>query len=155
MYVTNGGRILRRCDRLRSCGVSDGCTIQVTSRMRGGGGHKDKKNKAEKKQAVSHEALERKCDEEPESDRGPVIQKSKEEKKQVTSEEQVSDKGPASLKSLWRIEKDRAIQSIEEDERYRKIVEDVSEGSDVEVEQKTKDWMTKLEERPEYDRMCN
>ena len=102
--------------------------------MRGGGRHKDK-NKAKKKQAVSQERLERKCDEEPESDIGPAIQES-EEKKQVTSEEQVSSEGPASLKSLWCIEKDRAIQSIEEDERYRKVV-DVSEGSDVEVEQKT------------------
>ena len=36
----------------------------------------------------------------------------------------MSNKGPASLKSLW---------------------QDVSEGSDVEVEQKIKDWMTKLE----------
>ena len=75
--------------------------------MRGGGRHKDKKNKAEKKQAVSQERQERKCGEEPESDRGPAIQK-----KHVTSEEQGSNKGPASLKSLWRIEKDRAIQSM-------------------------------------------
>ena len=54
MHVTNGGRILRRSDKLRSCGVSDGCTIQVTSRIRGGGRHKDK-SKAEKKQGASQE----------------------------------------------------------------------------------------------------
>ena len=34
VYVTSGGRVLRGSDRLRSCGVTDGCTIQVTSRMR-------------------------------------------------------------------------------------------------------------------------
>ena len=34
MYVTSGGRVLRGSDKLRSCGVSGGCTIQVKSRMR-------------------------------------------------------------------------------------------------------------------------
>ena len=52
MYVT-GGRVLRGSGKLRSCGASDGCTIQVMSRMRGGGRHKDKGGKAEKKQAAS------------------------------------------------------------------------------------------------------
>ena len=42
VYVTSGGRILRRSDKLESCEVRDGCMIQVTSRMRGGGKHKDK-----------------------------------------------------------------------------------------------------------------
>ena len=36
MYVTCGGRILREDDKLKSCGVRDGSTVQVTSRMRGG-----------------------------------------------------------------------------------------------------------------------
>ena len=45
MYVTSGGRFLGRSDKLRSCGVSDGCTIQVTSRVRYGGRHKVKKAK--------------------------------------------------------------------------------------------------------------
>ena len=51
------GQLLRRNEKLKSCGVSDGCTIQVTSRMRGGGKHKDKKSKAGKKQAASTETL--------------------------------------------------------------------------------------------------
>ena len=34
VYVTSGGKVLRKSDRLRSCGVTDGCTIQVASRMR-------------------------------------------------------------------------------------------------------------------------
>ena len=41
-YVTVQGKVLRRDEKLRSCGLTDGCTIQVTSRMRGGGRSKNK-----------------------------------------------------------------------------------------------------------------
>ena len=51
-YVTMQGKVLMTSDKLKSCGVTDGCTIQVTSRMRGGGKHKDKKSKGEKKQVA-------------------------------------------------------------------------------------------------------
>ena len=44
----------------------------------------------------------------------------------------MSNKGPAILES----DKDRVIQSIEEDERYRKIVDDVSERNGIEAEQR-------------------
>ena len=47
--------MLRRDEKLESCGVRDGSTIQVTSRMRGRGKHKDKKSKAEKKHLESKE----------------------------------------------------------------------------------------------------
>ena len=47
--MTTQGRVLRRNETLESCGVTDGCMIHVTSRKRGGGRHKDKRNKAEKK----------------------------------------------------------------------------------------------------------
>ena len=80
------------------------------SRMRGGGKHKDKRTKAEKKQ--------------------------------VTGQESVSDKGPAILE----IEKDKEIQQIEEDERYRKIVACMSEGNDIEAERKMQCCRTALEE---------
>ena len=53
VYVTCGGRILRKDDKLKSCGVRDGSTVQVTSRLRGGGKHKDKKNKEEKKRSAA------------------------------------------------------------------------------------------------------
>ena len=53
VYVTMQGRVLRRNEKLKSCGVTDGCTIQVTSRLRGGGRHKDKKSKAEKRPDAS------------------------------------------------------------------------------------------------------
>ena len=52
VYVTSGGRILKGSDKLKSCEVRDGSTVEVTSRMRGGGKHKDKKGKEEKKQVV-------------------------------------------------------------------------------------------------------
>ena len=49
MYVTSGGRFLRRSDEMRSCGVRDGSTVQVLRRLRGGGKHKDKKSQKERK----------------------------------------------------------------------------------------------------------
>ena len=42
-YVTMHGRVLKRSEKLKSCEVTDGCTIQVTS---GGGRHKDKNKDA-------------------------------------------------------------------------------------------------------------
>ena len=53
VYVTSGGRILRGSDKMKNCGVRDGSTVQVISRMRGGGKHKDKKGKEEKKKQVA------------------------------------------------------------------------------------------------------
>ena len=47
VYMTCEGRAIRRGDELKGCGISDGGTLQVTSRMRGRGRHKDKKSKAE------------------------------------------------------------------------------------------------------------
>ena len=60
MYVTSGGSVLRRSDKLRSCGASDGSTVEVMSRMCGAARHKDKKNMFENKQAVIQVRLERK-----------------------------------------------------------------------------------------------
>ena len=57
VYVTSGGRILKGSDKLKSCEVRDGSTVEVTSRMRSGGKHKDKKSKAEKKQVMSQKAV--------------------------------------------------------------------------------------------------
>ena len=49
VYITREGRVLRWCDELRSSGVGDGCTVQIMNVMRGGGKHRNKKNRAEKK----------------------------------------------------------------------------------------------------------
>ena len=55
--------------------------------------------------------------------------------------------GPAILES----EKEAVIRMLEETEEYRKIVEDVSGGSDVDVERKMRHWASKLQERPRGD----
>ena len=60
VYVTMHGKVLRRNEKLKSCGVTDGCTIQVTSRMRGGGRHKGKSSKSEKKRTTKSERPEQK-----------------------------------------------------------------------------------------------
>ena len=59
VYVTSGGRILRGSDKLKSCEVRDGSTVEVTSRMRGGGGkHREKKSKMEKERSGSPKKIE-------------------------------------------------------------------------------------------------
>ena len=73
VYVTMHGRVLRRNEKLKSCEVTDGCTIQVMSRMRGGGKHKDKKSKAEKKQVTSQKAVSNKAPEILESKKEAII----------------------------------------------------------------------------------
>ena len=52
VYVTMHGRVPKRSERLKSCEVTDGCTIQVTDRLRGGGRHKDKRSRAETRQGM-------------------------------------------------------------------------------------------------------
>ena len=115
VYVTSGGRILKGSDKLKSCQVQDGSTVEVTSRMRGGGKHNEKKSKVEKKQGMKQEPLK--------------------------------NEGPAILES----EKEAVIRMLEETEEYRKIVEDVSGGSDVDVERKMGHWASILQERPRGD----
>ena len=106
VYVTSGGRILRRRDKLESCEVRDGSTVEVMSRMRGGGKHKDKKSKVEKKQITNPEKPKQKRDGKSRSDEGPEM---------ITLEE--------------------AQRLLEEDEGYQKNIECVSEGSEGEVQQ--------------------
>ena len=108
VYVTSGGRILKGSDKLKSCEVRDGSTVEVKSRMRGGGKHKDKKSKVEKKQGMKQEPLK--------------------------------NEGPAILES----ENEAVIRMLEETEEYRKIVDDVSGGSDVDMEWKMRYWASKL-----------
>ena len=57
-YVTMQGKVLKTSKRLKSCGVTDGCTIQVTSRMRGGGKHREKQSKIEKERSGSPKKIE-------------------------------------------------------------------------------------------------
>ena len=74
VFVTMHGKVLRRDEKLNNCEVTDGCTIQVTSRLRGGGKHKDKKGQKKRKREVKQEGAEQKLEEELKRDKGPVIQ---------------------------------------------------------------------------------
>ena len=115
VYVTMNGKVLRRDEKLKSCEVTDGCTIQVTSRVRGGGRHKDKKSQKERKQAASTRTPEQKSAEEVKNDKGPAIQE---------------------------CDKEAAIRLMEEDEVIRKVIEEMSKGNDVEREQVLENYLT-------------
>ena len=65
--MTCEGRVIRRSNDLKNCGISDGSTVQVMSRMRGGGKHKDKTSKAAKKRNRSPEKPEQTPRQEAES----------------------------------------------------------------------------------------
>ena len=122
VYVTLHGRVLKRSEKLKSCAVTDGCMIQVTSRMRGGGKHKDKKSKAEKKQAASGKTLEQKFVEEVRSD--------------VSQETHEKDE-------------DKMIHLLEDS--MSSWVEFWSKESDDEVGQKMENWMSVLQGLKEVD----
>ena len=102
VYVTMHGRVLKRNDKLKSCGVSDGCTIQVTSRLHGGGRHKNKKSKTEMK--------------------GDVDESGKKDQR-VGS---MSD----TCQEMTQAEKDGVIQTIEVNEGYRRLITTISEAED-------------------------
>ena len=68
-YVTLHGRVLKRSDKLKSCGVTDGCTIQVTNRLRSGGRHKVKK----RKESGNIERMEHQVDQKDDEVEGVVM----------------------------------------------------------------------------------
>ena len=101
-YVTMHGRVLKKGERLGSCGVTDGCTVQVTSRLRGGGKHKDKRSKAGAKQGT---------------------EESGKKDQEVGS---MSDK----CQEMTKDQKDALIQTIERNEGYRRLITTISEAED-------------------------
>ena len=58
VYVTSDGRVLWRNEELRNCGVSEGSTVEITSRMRGKGKHREKQSKKEKERSGSFKKIE-------------------------------------------------------------------------------------------------
>ena len=122
VYVTMHRRVMKRGEKLKSYEVADGCTIQVMSRLRGGGKHKDKRSKAEKNQAASTRTPEQKFAEEAKSVKGPATQECDREENEETR------KG--------------MIQMMEENEDNRKMIESMSEGSDVDMEQMLQNYRT-------------
>ena len=136
VYVTLHGRVLKRSEKLKSCEVTDGCMFQVTSRMRGGGKHKDKKSKAEKKQAASGKTLEQKFVEEVRSDKVPAI-RGCDKDATVTRQELMSDVSEETQER----DEDKMIHLLDED-NMKSWVEFWSEESDDEVGQKMENWMS-------------
>ena len=55
VHMRCGGRVIRRSDDLKNCGIGDGSTVQAMNRMRGGGRHKAKTSKAARKRDRSPE----------------------------------------------------------------------------------------------------
>ena len=104
--MTMHGRVLKRSENLKSCEVTDGCTIQVTSRMRGGGRHKDKRSKAETKRGM---------DESGQKDQQVVL---------------LIDK----CQEVTQAQKDVVIQPLEANETYRRMITMISEAEDEEHE---------------------
>ena len=126
------GRMLRKNDEMKSCGVRDGSTVKIASRLRGGGKHKDNKSKSKKKQAanpkkseLSQRQQEENCEEEPKSDSGSTTQE---------------------------IDKETVILMMEENEGIRKIIECVGEGSDGELEDKIQWYLMKAQESGAVDK---
>ena len=98
-----------------SCGVTDGCTIQVTSRMRGGGVHKDKECQKERKRTAKPKGPEK-------SVKGPATQEC--DMDTVVWMIQESEEN-------WKV----MVRMLEENADNRKMIENMSEGSDAEMEQ--------------------
>ena len=113
--MTMHGRVLKRGEKLKSYEVADGCTSQVTNRLRGGGRHKDKKSQKEKKQAASTRTSEQKFAEEVKSVKGPATQE---------------------------YDRDTVVRMMEENEDNRKRIERMSEGSDADMEQMLQNYRT-------------
>ena len=118
--------MLRRSEELWSCGVSDWSTVQVSSRMRGGGKPKDKKRKAEKKRAASPERP-------PKSDEGSVNQERGKEESlgelwSSTSEDVVQEGLETALGALGGME----------------ALERLSQGNDDEVDDRMKIFLVEI-----------
>ena len=135
-YVTLHGRVLKRSDKLKSCGVTDGCTIQVTNRLRGGGKHKVKKSK----ESAKTERMEHRVDQKDGEVEGVVMdltQSRRERLEQRWAEDVKGDKTPV----MRECDKDAYVQMIEQEEAYRKIVDEMWGGNDFEVEWLVQEYM--------------
>ena len=120
VHMTCEGRVLRCNDEMRSSGVSDGCTVQNMNEMRGGGKHRNEKNKVEKKQAKSPRSREPVRDQQ-EHDEGKIIHNSEPEQRQ---QEPKKDKRMLSRENT----EDEVIRHFEKTEATRKMIADLAKG---------------------------
>ena len=115
------------------------------SRMRGGGKHKDKKSKAEKKQAASGKTLEQKFVEEVRSDKSPAIRECDKDAT-VTRQESMSDVNRETQEK----DDDKMVRLLDEDS-MKSWLELWSKESDNEVGQRMENWMSVLQGVKEVD----
>ena len=95
VYATCEGRILRKDDEMKSCGVRDG--------MRGGGKHKDKRSKAEKKQVTNSKKPEQKSDEGSAiMDKDEVFRRLEEDAASNVCPKEVTEKCNRRCRATWR-----------------------------------------------------
>ena len=127
---------MKKSERLKSCGVTDGCTIQITSRIRGGGRHKVKK----RKESAKTENMEHRVDQKDDEVEGVVLdsaQPMEERLEQRWTEDVKGDKTPV----MRECDRDAYVQMIEQTEVYRKIVDEMWGGKDFEVEWMVQQYM--------------
>ena len=107
--------MLRRSDELRGCGISDGSILQVMSKMRGRGMHKNRNGQKEWKNATSPRRPEQNSDEEPKNVKDLLMQECNKE---------------------W------MIGTLKVPEENQKIIETMAEGSDAEKERTMHNYRT-------------
>ena len=124
VHVMCEGKVLNS-EELKNCGLRDGCTARIVSRMRGGGKHKDKKSQKERKQVARPNRLQPESEEEPKDNKGPATQ-------------------DTVVRMIEESEENRKmmVQLVEKNEESRKVIESMSEGSDAEMEQKLQEYQT-------------
>ena len=106
--------------------------------MRGGGKHKDKKSKTEKKHAENGKTLEQKFVEEIRSDRSPAIRECDKDAT-VTKQESMSDVNQETRER----DENKMIHLLDENS-MKSWVEFWSKESDNEVGQRIENWMSVL-----------
>ena len=114
-FVVFERRVLRRSDEMKGCGISDGGTLQVMSKVRGGRRHKNKTRQRERKKDTCQRRPEQKSDEEPKNVKDLVMQE---------------------------CNKELMIRTLQENEENRKIIESMAEGSDAEMERTLQNYRT-------------
>ena len=125
--MTCEGRVLRWSDVLKSCGIDDGCIVEIMNMMRGGGKNRNKKIKAETKPAASLKSREPVRGQQ-EHDEEKITQKSEPVQGQ---QETKNDKSLLSRDSG----EHEVILHIGEIEGTRKITAGLAEGSFIDMEQ--------------------
>ena len=146
-YVTMQGKVLKTSEKLKSCGVTDGCTIQVTSRMRGGGKHKDKMSKGEKKQVAQLDdgMCAMACEQTRlKTESVSTLQSTDEEKRRLAEE---VEKVRKAMASMGKEATGGYLQRVAEMEESFKKLEKKVQAKDVDEQEMMTDFENKVEKK--------